>query len=83
MIAIMNTKGEKQTHLFAQRPLCPDAVEYCIGDVCILPRLRITYRARLTKEWKVKVKQAVLARVQASQSPEYVPHGHHKRFGPW
>lgn len=80
---LMNAKGENETHLFAHRPLSPDAIEYCIGDVCILPRLRTIYRTRLTKDWKAKVKRAVLARVEASQSPEYVPHGDHKRFGPW
>lgn len=83
MTTLMNTKGENETHVFAQRPLSPDAIEYCIGDVCILPRLWTTYQARLAESWKAKVKREVLARVEESQRPEYVPHGNHKRFGPW
>jgi exonuclease 3'-5' domain-containing protein 1 len=70
-------------HVFAERPLDPEALRYCAQDVRLLPRLRSVYWERLTPQWRSKVEKETVQRVRLSQTEAYVPRGRHKARGPW
>jgi len=69
--------------VFNERPLAQELKEYCMQDVELMPRLYEYYKSKLTvPEWVVKVDAATKARLAESQGKDYVPNGHHKRYGP-
>lgn len=72
-----------ETDQFSVRPLRPETVRYCVGDVEMLPRLREVYMRKITPDWLVKVKEESARRVQQAHAPGYQPHGANKKFGPW
>lgn len=73
--------------VFNERPLHPDMLAYCGGDVAKLPELYQVYRAKLSPPgqafWRHELKLATEARVQASQAPGYEPHSQTKARSPW
>lgn len=69
--------------VFGSRPLLPEIVEYCVADVCYMPKLYNVYKAKMRSEWVDKVERAVRNRVVESHSLGYQPNGEHKKYGPW
>jgi exonuclease 3'-5' domain-containing protein 1 len=72
-----------ETDQFSARPMRPETVRYCVGDVEMLPRLREVYMRKITPDWLVKVKAESVRRVEEAHSAGYKPHGADKRIGPW
>lgn len=68
---------------FSVRPLAPETLSYCVGDVQYLPRLRDAYMRKCTAATLAKVKRESEKRVQEAYSPAYTPDGEHRKFGPW
>ncbi|PYH43071.1 uncharacterized protein BP01DRAFT_268702, partial [Aspergillus saccharolyticus JOP 1030-1] len=58
---------------FTMRPLTPEAVAYCAGDVVLLPQLRREYLARLDGFWLWMVARETAARLEESQRDWYNP----------
>lgn len=82
---LYDPKKEKggNMEIWNQRPLPGDLVEYCVADVEVLPKMLTAYEVKLTGLWRPKVEEAMLARVEASQSEDYDPKGPNKAKGPW
>jgi len=70
---------------FSVRPLAPETLSYCVGDVEFLPQLRDTYMRRqtCTRARFEKVRAMSAARVREAHLPCYEPNGPEKRLGPW
>ncbi|KAK7918033.1 ribonuclease H-like protein [Apiospora marii] len=64
--------------VFNQRPLSPEILAYCVGDVYYLPRLREEYWKQLSKKQKRSVKEKSKARVAQSQKDDK-PHSTRKK----
>ncbi|KAK7992748.1 ribonuclease H-like domain-containing protein [Apiospora saccharicola] len=69
--------------VFNVRPLSPEIISYCVGDVYYLPRLKQRWWAFLSDEWKQKVIEETEARVVKSQQDNFRPHSPDKTRSPW
>lgn len=69
--------------VFNERPLDPQIINYCTGDVQFLPQLRERLLEGKSEEWKAIVRNKSEARVAESQSPGYEPHGPLKPLVQW
>ncbi|KAK8013951.1 hypothetical protein PG990_007247 [Apiospora arundinis] len=69
--------------VFNERPLSPEIISYCVGDVYYLPRLRERHWPRLSNAWKKKVRDASAARVLESQQKDYKSWSIDKAKSPW
>lgn len=71
--------------IFSVRPLAPETVSYCVGDVEHLPRLWDTYMRRnsCTAARLNKVRQESANRVRQAHAAGYQPNGEDKKLGPW
>lgn len=68
--------------VFDQRPLSAEVEKYCIQDVVHMPALWKKYHAGLNETWKIKVAEETKARIELSQSAEFVGNGKHMAEGP-
>ncbi|TAQ88894.1 hypothetical protein B7494_g2777 [Chlorociboria aeruginascens] len=68
--------------VFEQRPMPDEIISYCVGDVQYLPKLWRKFRSN-THRWRDLVNEETKKRVEASQKPEYQPHGPDRTFAPW
>jgi exonuclease 3'-5' domain-containing protein 1 len=68
--------------VFEQRPIPNEIVSYCVGDVQHLPKLWSKFRWK-TIRWRDLVNEETKKRVEASQKPEYEPHGRDRALAPW
>ncbi|KAH8809264.1 hypothetical protein F5884DRAFT_398396 [Xylogone sp. PMI_703] len=59
-----------------------DVISYCVGDVQYLPELWSKFRWK-TNRWRDLVNEETKKRVEASQKPEYQPHGPDRTLTPW
>ena len=61
--------------IFNDRPIRPDIVRYCAGDVALLPDLFHQYNAKLCspgeKFWEMHILEATKERIKFSQSPKF------------
>lgn len=69
--------------VFNVRPLSPEIISYCVGDVYYLPRLKERHWNLLSDEWKRKVIEETEARVVESHQELYLPHSASKTRSPW
>ncbi|OBT68818.1 hypothetical protein VE03_02086 [Pseudogymnoascus sp. 23342-1-I1] len=69
--------------VFNLRPIPKDIVSYCVGDVQCLPKLWETLWKPATVKWRDLVNYETKKRVEASQKPEYQPHGPNMALAPW
>ncbi|KAK8045474.1 hypothetical protein PG993_005498 [Apiospora rasikravindrae] len=69
--------------VFNVRPLRPEIISYCVGDVYYLPRLRKAHWNKLSEEWREKVMSETKARIVESQQELYQPHAATNTRGPW
>jgi exonuclease 3'-5' domain-containing protein 1 len=73
--------------IFNERPLHPDIVRYCAGDVSLLPGLYKTYNSKLHQRgqnfWLAEVEKETRDRIKLSQSPGYDGQAKDKARGPW
>lgn len=73
--------------VFNDRPLTNDVLQYCVSDVTVLPNLLDVYDEILRKahkrEWRKRVEQETVKRVQETWTSEYSPSGPLKVLGPW
>ncbi|KAM0817497.1 putative 3'-5' exonuclease domain-containing protein [Seiridium cardinale] len=68
--------------IFEQRPVFDEIISYCVGDVQHLPKLWQRFKAG-TNRWRDMVNKETEKRVEASQKPEYQPHGPNRTLAPW
>jgi len=68
--------------VFEQRPIPTEIISYCVGDVQYLPQLWRRFRSN-TDRWRDLVNKETKKRVEASQKPEYQPHGPDRTLAPW
>jgi exonuclease 3'-5' domain-containing protein 1 len=68
--------------VFEQRPIPDGIIDYCVGDVQYLSRLWSKFRSS-TDRWRDLVTEETKKRVEASQKPEYQPHGKDRTLAPW
>ncbi|KAI2780176.1 ribonuclease H-like domain-containing protein [Daldinia loculata] len=68
--------------VFEQRPIPTEIISYCVGDVQYLPQLWRRFRSN-TNRWRDLVNKETKKRVEASQKPEYQPHGPGRTLAPW
>lgn len=68
--------------VFDQRPLSAEVEKYCVQDVVHMPALREKYHAELNAIWKGKVAAETKARIELSQSADFVSQGKHMAEGP-
>lgn len=69
--------------VFNKRPLSPEILAYCVGDVYYLPRLREKHWKKLSKIWRKRVMEESKARVLQSQQKDYAPHSSKRSKSPW
>ncbi|KAK8011758.1 hypothetical protein PG989_000018 [Apiospora arundinis] len=69
--------------VFNKRPLSPEILAYCVGEVYYLPRLREKHWKKLSKIWRKRVMEESKARVLQSQQKDYEPHSSKKSKSPW
>ncbi|KAJ5899122.1 hypothetical protein N7495_003866 [Penicillium taxi] len=76
-----------QYEVFNERPISPDIVKYCTGDVIFLPDLFNKYYAQLSRPgeafWKAQVLEATKDRVRFSRSPAFDGNSKSNARGPW
>lgn len=68
--------------IFEQRPIPTEIISYCVGNVQYLPQLWRRFRSN-TDRWQDLVNKETKKRVEASQKPEYQPHGPDRTLAPW
>lgn len=68
--------------VFEQRPIPNEIISYCVGDVQYLPKLWSRFRSN-THSSRDLVSEETKKRVEASQKPEYQPHGPNRTLAPW
>ena len=68
--------------VFEQRPIPNEIISYCVGDVQYLPKLWSRIRSN-TNRSRDLVSEETKKRVEASQKPEYQPHGPNRTLAPW
>lgn len=69
--------------VFNVRPLSPEIISYCVGDVYYLPRLRQSHWTFLSDEWRQKVIDETEARIVETHQDGYRPHWPGKTRSPW
>lgn len=73
--------------IFNDRPIKPEIVKYCVGDVALLPGLFVTYNTKLCrpgeKFWEVQILEATKERIRLSQSPNFNGTSQSNARGPW
>lgn len=73
--------------IFNVRPLGPEIVNYCAGNVTLLPNLFELYNAKLhqprEKIWELHVLEATKERIKLSQSPNFDVNSESNDRGPW
>ncbi|KAJ5654966.1 hypothetical protein N7490_001969 [Penicillium lividum] len=73
--------------IFNDRPIKPEIVKYCVGDVVLLPGLFVAYNTKLCrpgeKFWEVQILEATKERIQLSQSPNFDGTSQANARGPW
>lgn len=73
--------------IFNDRPIRPEIVRYCAGDVALLPGLFHAYNTKLCRPgerfWEVQVLEATKERIQLSQSPKFDGTSQANARGPW
>ncbi|KAG5935997.1 hypothetical protein E4U60_002839 [Claviceps pazoutovae] len=72
-----------QFEVFNERPFREGILEYCVGDVALLPELYNVYERKLSAVWRQRVRIATVDRVRLSQSASYVPNNRDNALGPW
>lgn len=82
VIKMFDPKLGGSYEVFNKRPLPQILMDYCIGDVQVLPILSSIYEHRLNNQWSEKVKVESVKRLKESRSPDYEPKGKQKMFGP-
>ncbi|KAK5734605.1 hypothetical protein LTR17_008826 [Elasticomyces elasticus] len=68
--------------VFNIRPLPQILIDYCVGDVKVLPTLSAIYDGRLNYHWSEKARTETEKRLEESRGPSYKHKGKHKIFGP-
>ena len=61
--------------VFNRRPIPEEIISYCVGDVQCLPELRDRFWNMQAYRWRDLVNEESKKRIEASQKPEYQPHG--------
>lgn len=69
--------------VFNTRPLSDEIALYCAQDVRYMPKLWVSYSAKLSMALAGKVKAATEGRVRLSQGKSYNGQGRHMALGPW
>ncbi|KAK3076077.1 hypothetical protein LTR53_000017 [Teratosphaeriaceae sp. CCFEE 6253] len=82
VVKMFDSKRGGSYEVFNTRPLPQILIEYCDGDVRVLPMLSAIYEKRLSNGWSEKVRIKTEKRLADSRRPEYKPQGKHKIFGP-
>ncbi|KAJ9646536.1 hypothetical protein H2201_000625 [Coniosporium apollinis] len=78
--AILRREGFK---LFAERPLLPELVMYCIVDVALLPMIWTGYSRKITKKGWEKMLEITARRIESSEHPGYEPNGPGRSLADW
>lgn len=68
--------------VFNIRPLPQVLIDYCVGDVELLPLLSTIYQNRMSCHWSEKARVETEKRLEESRSPSYKHHGRQKGLGP-
>ncbi|KAK4960216.1 hypothetical protein LTR10_003109 [Elasticomyces elasticus] len=68
--------------VFNIRPLPQILIDYCAGDIEVLPTLSAIYEGRLNYHWSEKARIETERRLEESRGPAYKHLGKHKIFGP-
>jgi exonuclease 3'-5' domain-containing protein 1 len=68
--------------VFLERPLPSAMVEYCQQDVLYMPKLLLSYAARLSPHLAAQVQAETIRRIALSQSPSFNGQGKHMAVGP-
>ncbi|KAI5366157.1 hypothetical protein Slin15195_G076820 [Septoria linicola] len=68
--------------VFNIRPLPQILVDYCIGDVQLLPTLQTVYSKRFGDVWWERVEIESNRRLNEAMKADYKPQGKHKIFAP-
>ncbi|KAI4711449.1 hypothetical protein J4E89_004014 [Alternaria sp. Ai002NY15] len=71
--------------VFEERPLSQAIKDYCVQDVVHMPGLWKLYGSRMAEGgfWWTMALEGAASRVEESHQAGYLPHGDHKRYGPW
>ncbi|KAG5958858.1 hypothetical protein E4U58_005232 [Claviceps cyperi] len=69
-ISLFEPKRGGRYEVFNERPFRDGILEYCAGDVVLLPGLYDVYDGKLTTEWRKRVRAATLDRIRLSQKIE-------------
>ncbi|KAK3384020.1 hypothetical protein B0T24DRAFT_607158 [Lasiosphaeria ovina] len=80
------TEGKRlmDENRFDVRPIAPDVVEYCLGDVALLPALHELYGGRVDAEWLAKVVDESARRIEEVQAVDYdTTFTYKKMLAPW
>ena len=84
---LFDPKKGGRYEIFNERPMKPEIIRYCAGDVALLPGLYNVYNARLCLPgqafWQDQVREATKNRIELSQSPRYDGHAESNVCGPW
>ncbi|MCJ1385188.1 hypothetical protein MMC17_008309 [Xylographa soralifera] len=68
--------------IFNERPMPNEIISYCVGDVQCLPNMWDRF-SRNSNRWRDLVHEETKKCVEASQKPEYQPHGPNRTLAPW
>ena len=68
--------------VFNERPLSQDLQNYCAQDVLVMPRLLVSYAARLQTHMGPQIHAETLARIALSHDPSFNGKGSHMAVGP-
>ena len=79
---LFKTEHGGSYEVFNLRPIPDEIVSYCAGDVQCLPDLWKRFRWR-TNRWRDLVHEETKKRIEATQKPEYQPHGPGRTLAPW
>ncbi|KAG6139276.1 hypothetical protein E4U28_003902 [Claviceps purpurea] len=81
---LFDPKKGGRLEVFNERPFREGILEYCVGDVALLPGLYDVYeRKKLSAVWRQRVRTATVDRVRLSQSASYEPNNRDNALGPW
>ncbi|OOF94073.1 hypothetical protein ASPCADRAFT_406936 [Aspergillus carbonarius ITEM 5010] len=69
--------------VFNERPLKQEMINYCAGNVELLPGLYAVYNDKLNAYWQRKVERATASRISKSRGKNYNPHSRDNGLGPW
>jgi exonuclease 3'-5' domain-containing protein 1 len=69
--------------IFNERPMSQEIIQYCAGDVALLPGLYQVYNAKLESFWQDQMVSATKDRITLSQGLKYDGQALNKVYGPW